>query len=43
MSDEDWSEVKAPKKKKMKPMVMGSGPTQYGGMTAKGTLIAGPV
>ena len=44
MSDDDWAEVKT--KKKFKPMTQsknGGGGIQYGGMTAKGTLIAGPV
>ena len=44
MSDDEWHDVKAKKKPQKKPQQMG-GPSgsQMGGMTAKGTLVAGPV
>lgn len=40
--DGEWEDVKAKKKPQKKPQNQPSGST-YGGMTAKGTLVCGPV
>ena len=41
--DGEWENVKAPKKaNKPKPQQQAAG-SSYGGMTSKGTLVAGPV
>jgi hypothetical protein len=42
--DGEWEDVKA-KKKAKKPQQQAGGPTgsSFGGITAKGTLVAGPI
>ena len=41
--DGQWEDVKAPKKFKPKPQNNNVAGSSYGGMTAKGTLVAGPI
>ena len=41
--DGDWEDVKAKKKPQKKPQQQQMAGSSYGGMTAKGTLVAGPV
>ena len=41
--DGEWSEVKEKKKKAPKPQMNAPQGSRYGGKTAKGTLVAGPV
>ena len=41
--DGEWSDVKAKKKPQKKQQVEGPKGSSYGGVTAKGTLVAGPI
>ena len=41
--DDEWHDVKQKKKKQKPQQMQGPAGSQYGGMTAKGTLVAGPV
>ena len=41
--DGEWAEVKNTKKKAPKPQMQAPQGSRYGGKTAKGTLVAGPV
>tara|TARA_B110000503_G_C6800356_1_gene270855 strand:- start:368 stop:499 length:132 start_codon:yes stop_codon:yes gene_type:complete len=41
--DGDWADVKPKKKTQKKQTQQGPSGSSYGGVTAKGTLIAGPI